>query len=235
MAREAATELRSLLDEVGLAGYPKTTGQARHPRLPAARAAVGRLPGALGGRRRRPRARTSAARPAHRRVVEGGAGRADLRGLQPERAAQDGVRRLVRPARPGAQVSTPFAWDELDEVHPDELTIATVPGGSPSGRPVGRDVRRTPQSLEPLLAMHERDRAAGPARRALAAGLPEDARRAAPRRPEPGPPRRRGAGRGLTCHPPAIAPTTAKGSWPDTDPVGQGRLERSWDRSLPSA
>ena len=30
-------------------------------------------------------------------------------------------------ARPGAQVSTPFAWEELDAIRPDELTIATVP------------------------------------------------------------------------------------------------------------
>ena len=30
-------------------------------------------------------------------------------------------------ARPGAQVSTPFGWDELDTIQPDALTIATVP------------------------------------------------------------------------------------------------------------
>ena len=30
-------------------------------------------------------------------------------------------------ARTGAQVSTPFGWDELDEVDPDELTMAVVP------------------------------------------------------------------------------------------------------------
>ena len=30
-------------------------------------------------------------------------------------------------ARPGAQVSAPVAWDELDTIHPDELTTATVP------------------------------------------------------------------------------------------------------------
>ena len=33
-------------------------------------------------------------------------------------------------ARPGAQVSTPFDWDELDDVDPDELTMATVPAAS---------------------------------------------------------------------------------------------------------
>lgn len=32
----------------------------------------------------------------------------------------------VRP-RVGAQVSTPFGWDELDSIEPDELTIDTVP------------------------------------------------------------------------------------------------------------
>ena len=30
-------------------------------------------------------------------------------------------------ARPGAQVSTPFAWAELERIHPDELTVRTVP------------------------------------------------------------------------------------------------------------
>ena len=30
-------------------------------------------------------------------------------------------------ARPGAQVSTPLAWDEIDKLLPDELTIASVP------------------------------------------------------------------------------------------------------------
>ena len=42
-------------------------------------------------------------------------------------------------ARPGAQVSTPFAWDELDGIDPDELTIATVPArvAAPATRGLG--------------------------------------------------------------------------------------------------
>ena len=62
-------------------------------------------------------------------------------------------------ARPGAQLSTPFSWEELDDVHPDRFTIASVPErvherGDPwAGGP--------PQSLEPLLELHERDRANG--------------------------------------------------------------------------
>jgi len=64
-------------------------------------------------------------------------------------------------ARPGAQVSTPLTWDEVQEVHPDDLTVRSVPDlverrGDP-WEPADAD----PQSLEPLLALWERDREAG--------------------------------------------------------------------------
>jgi hypothetical protein len=62
-------------------------------------------------------------------------------------------------ARQGAQVSTPIAWDELEDIHPDELTLATVPARfERDGDPWAE---MSPQSLEPLLAWHERDRADG--------------------------------------------------------------------------
>ncbi len=49
----------------------------------------------------------------------------------------------VRP-RVGAQVSTPFGWDELDTIDPDAMTIDTVPARARrAGRPVGADGRRT--------------------------------------------------------------------------------------------
>ena len=49
-------------------------------------------------------------------------------------------------ARVGAQVSTPLSWDELADVHPDELTLATV--RRRARRPVGgrSTTRRSPSS-----------------------------------------------------------------------------------------
>src|SRR5918911_1474170 len=64
-------------------------------------------------------------------------------------------------ARPGAQVSTPFGWDELDRIQPDALTIATVPARLRAAGDPWAEMSQAPQSLEPLLAMHERDTAAG--------------------------------------------------------------------------
>jgi hypothetical protein len=62
-------------------------------------------------------------------------------------------------ARPNAAVSTPVRWDEIDDIHPDDLTIATLPARLESiGDPWADAV---PQSLEPFMAMHERDKANG--------------------------------------------------------------------------
>jgi hypothetical protein len=58
-------------------------------------------------------------------------------------------------------VSTPFAWEELDAIVPDELTIATVPALVAERGDPWAEMAANPQSLEPLLALHERDRAAG--------------------------------------------------------------------------
>ena len=62
-------------------------------------------------------------------------------------------------ARPGAQVSTPFSWNELDAIHPDALTIASVPPVVAQDGDPWEHMK--PQSLEPLLAMHDRDTEAG--------------------------------------------------------------------------
>jgi DNA primase len=64
-------------------------------------------------------------------------------------------------ARPGGQVSTPFDWDEIDDIEPDALTLASVPARvAERGDPwAGMDA--APQSLDPLLEMSERDLASG--------------------------------------------------------------------------
>jgi DNA primase len=64
-------------------------------------------------------------------------------------------------ARPGAQVSTPFAWDELEDITPDALTVATVPPRLERGGDPWLPMSVAPQSLEPVLALHVRDTEAG--------------------------------------------------------------------------
>ena len=98
-ARAAARELKALLDELGIVGFPKTTGnRGLHvyvrlaPRWDSYEVRSAAVAAARELERRRPR-------HPHRRLVEGGARPPDLRRLQPERAAQDRLRRVVR-ARP---------------------------------------------------------------------------------------------------------------------------------------
>lgn len=66
----------------------------------------------------------------------------------------------VRP-RVGAQVSTPLAWDELADVVPDELTIATVPARVAAGGDPWAAKEERPQDLTPLLDLAAADAAAG--------------------------------------------------------------------------
>ncbi len=64
-------------------------------------------------------------------------------------------------ARAGAQVSTPVRWEELDDVDADELTVASVPSRLERDGDPWAAIDDAPQSLEPLLALHEHDRANG--------------------------------------------------------------------------
>ncbi len=60
-------------------------------------------------------------------------------------------------ARVGGQVSTPFAWDELDDVAPEELTIATVADRVDSQGDPWLTMNDNPQSIETLLRWFQRD------------------------------------------------------------------------------
>jgi DNA ligase D len=159
--RAAAKEVRALLDELGIAGHPKTTGNRGvhvyvrlEPRWDSYQVRAAAVAVARELERRRPDLLTAAWWKEERgqRVF------VDFNQNAPHRTVFGAW--SVR-ARPGAQVSTPFRWEELDEVHPDDLTIAALPARLERDPDPWDGIAAHPQSLEPLLALHERDRANG--------------------------------------------------------------------------
>ncbi len=161
MVREAAAEVKALLDEVGVVGMPKTTGnRGIHvyvrllPRWTSYDVRAAAVAVARELERRRPDLVTAAwwKEERGRRVF------VDFNQNAPHKTVFGAW--SVR-ARPGAQVSTPFRWDELEEVEPDSLTIDNVPARVAIGGDPWAAMEHHPQSLEHLLQLHERDRAAG--------------------------------------------------------------------------
>jgi DNA ligase D len=159
--RAAAGELRRLLDELGIVGYPKTTGNRGlhvyvrlEPRWDSYQVRAAAVAAARELERREPDLITAAwwKEERGRRVF------VDYNQNAPHKTVFGPW--SVR-ARPGAQVSAPLTWDEVDRLRPDELTIVTVPERlAAQGDPWER-MNEAPQSLAPLLELHERDRAAG--------------------------------------------------------------------------
>ena len=161
MVREAAAETRALLDEVGLRGFPKTTGNRGvhvyvrlQPEWDSYQVRSCAVAVARELERRRPDLITAAWWKEERgtRVF------VDFNQNAPHKTVFGAW--CVR-ARTGAQVSAPFSWDELETVHPDEFTMANVPQRVADFGDPWAEMTAHPQSLEPLLEMHERDRADG--------------------------------------------------------------------------
>jgi DNA ligase D len=161
MVREAASEVRSLLSGIGIEAFPKTTGnrgihvfaalEARWSSMEVRSAAVA---AARELERRRPDLITAAWWKEERgsRVF------VDFNQNAPHKTIFGAW--SVR-ARPGGQVSAPLSWDELGAVVPDDLTLASVPGRVANKGDPWAQMATNPQRLEPLLALHERDKAAG--------------------------------------------------------------------------
>jgi DNA ligase D len=159
--RAAAVELRGFLDELGIVGFPKTTGNRGlhvyvrlEPRWDAYEVRAAAVAAARELERRRPDLITAAWWKEERgeRVF------LDYNQNAPHKTVFGAW--SVR-ARPGAQVSAPLGWDEVETLHPDELTIATVPDRLAASGDPWEAIDERPQSLELLLELHERDRAAG--------------------------------------------------------------------------
>jgi DNA ligase D len=159
MVREAAHEVDELLRGIGLTGWPKTTGnRGIHvyvrllPRWSSIEVRAAAVAVARELERRRPELITAAwwKEERGRRVF------VDFNQNAPHKTVFGAW--SVR-ARPGAQVSAPFRWSELDSIHPDNLTMDTVVARyRDQDDPWGP---ATPESLEPLLEMSRRDLASG--------------------------------------------------------------------------
>ncbi|HEY3942678.1 MAG TPA: non-homologous end-joining DNA ligase [Acidimicrobiales bacterium] len=159
--RRAAAVTRRLLEELGLTAYPKTTGNRGihvyvrlEPRWDsfAVRAAAVALAREL--ERRHPSLVTANWWKEER----GAKVFVDFNQNAPHRTVFGAW--FARP-RPGGQVSTPFAWDELDAVDPEQLTIRSVPDRLRAQGDPWAAMPGDPQSLDPLLELAARDRAAG--------------------------------------------------------------------------
>ena len=143
MVREAATEVRAFLGELGIAAFPKTTGNRGlhlYVRVEPGWDSFGVRQAAVSVAREMERRRPDLVTGAWWKEERGGRVFIDFNQNAPHKTVFGAW--CVR-ARAGAQVSTPFAWDELAAIEPDELSIRTVPGARRAPRrPVGGDGRR---------------------------------------------------------------------------------------------
>jgi DNA ligase D len=159
--QRAAGEVRQLLTELGVTGYPKTTGNRGlhvyirlQPRWDSYQVRAAAVALARELERRRPDLITAAWWKEERgaRVF------VDYNQNAPHKTVFGAW--SVR-ARPGGQVSTPLAWDEIGDIHPDQFTIASLPGRLEEVGDPWAAMHDAPQDLTPLLALHERDQASG--------------------------------------------------------------------------
>ncbi len=161
MVREAAGHVRAYLDEIGIRSYPKTTGSKGlhvYVRVEpgwdsfAIRGAVITVARELA--RRHPDVLTDKWWKEERgkRVF------IDFNQNAPHKNVFGAW--CVRP-RVGAQVSTPFSWDELDVIDPESLTLATVPSRLAEHGDPWADIDDHPQSIAPLVERFAEDLADG--------------------------------------------------------------------------
>jgi len=156
-ARAAAHEVRTLLDELGVEGHPKTTGNRGihvYVRLAPEWTPIEVRAGAVAVARELARRRPDLLTDAWWKEERGERIFVDFNQNAPHKTVFGAW--SVR-ARPHAQVSTPFAWDELDAIDPEACTVATVPERLRFQGDPWAGIDAAPQSLAPMLELSARD------------------------------------------------------------------------------
>lgn len=159
--RVAAGHVRTLLDELGIVGYPKTSGNRGihvYVRLAPQWDSFEVRSGAIALARELERRHPEVITAQWWKEERGAQVFVDFNQNAPHKTVFGAW--FARP-RVGGQVSTPLSWDEVDSVDPEALTIRTVSDlvqrrGDPWMHMVDQ-----PQSLQPLLDMAARDRENG--------------------------------------------------------------------------
>ena len=158
--RRVALEVKSLLEELGLRGWPKTSGsrgmhvnvriQSRWTFMEVRRAALA-LSRAV--ERRVPTLATSKWWKEERHGVF-----LDYNQNAKDRTTCSAY--SVRPL-PDARVSTPLDWREVDDCDPADFTVLTVPARFAAIGDPHREMDTNPGSLEELLELADKDEASG--------------------------------------------------------------------------
>jgi len=168
-ARVVANLVHGLLDELGIVGHPKTTGKhgihvylRLEPRWDPYQVRSAAVAFAREMARRYPEQVTDSWWKEERgeRIF------IDFNQNAPHKTIFGAW--SVR-ARPGAQVSTPIAWDEIDTVEPGDCTMATVPARFAAGGDLHAGIDAAVFHIDELLEWAARDEREG----AVDAGAPE--------------------------------------------------------------
>ena len=161
MTQQAAHHVRALLDELGLVGFIKTTGNRGlhvylrlQPRWDPFEVRAAAVAVARELERRHPDLITAAWWKEERgeRIF------IDFNQNARDRTIASAY--SIRP-KPGAPVSAPLGWDELPEVAPEQFTVASMPARFAEVGDRHAAIDDAAYSLQPLLDLYADDLAAG--------------------------------------------------------------------------
>lgn len=161
MAQEAAAETRRLLDDLGVTGFIKTSGNRGlhvYVRLGPMRDSIEVRAAAVAVARELERRRPDLVTASWWKEERGARIFVDFNQNAPHKTvfAPWSVRALDH-----APVSFPFPWDVLETVRPHDMTLATVPTWVAEHGDPWAAIDDAAQSLEPFMELVRRDHAAG--------------------------------------------------------------------------